>query len=114
MLVRRVLALVLDWAACLLFSYAFFDADSWVTLAAFAVLRLVGVATVGASPFQRLLGLRVTRLDGGWVGPVPALIRTVLLCLFIPAVISVDGRGLHDVAAGTRIGPWTPLTAANG
>lgn len=106
-----MLALVLDWAACLLFSYAFFDANSWVTLAAFAVLRVVTVGTLGASPFQRLLGLRITRLDGGWAGPARALVRTLLLCLVLPAVITTDGRGLHDVLAGTRIGAWTPLDA---
>ena len=106
---RRVIALVLDWGACLLVSYAFFDADPWATLLIFAGLRLVTVATVGASPAQRLLGLRITRLDGGWAGPLRALVRTLLLCLFVPAVLMVDGRGLHDLAAGTKIGPWTPV-----
>lgn len=106
---RRVLALVLDWAACLLVSFAFFGADPWATLLLFGGLRLLGVATLGASPAQRLLGLRVTRLDGGWAGPLRALVRTLLLCLFVPAVLMIDGRGLHDVAAGTRIGPWTPV-----
>lgn len=114
MLGRRVLALVLDWSACLLFSYAFFGSDPWVTLAAFAVLRVLTVGTVGASPFQRLLGLKVTRADGGWAGPLRALIRTALLCLVIPAAVTVDGRGLHDLAAGTRIGRWTPLDTSPG
>jgi len=32
------------------------------------------------------------------------LIRTVSLCLVIPAVVwGLDGRGLHDVWAGTQI-----------
>lgn len=106
---RRVFALVLDWGACLLVSYAFFDADPWATLLIFAGLRLVTVATVGASPAQRLLGLRITRLDGGWAGPLRALVRTLLLCLFVPAVLMVDGRGLHDLAAGTKIGPWASV-----
>jgi uncharacterized RDD family membrane protein YckC len=31
-------------------------------------------------------------------------VRTLLLCLFVPAVVvGRDGRGLHDLAAGTRI-----------
>ncbi len=37
-------------------------------------------------------------------GPVLALVRTVLLCLVLPAVIwDADGRGLHDRFAGTAI-----------
>ena len=105
---RRLVALILDWGACLLVSYAFFDANPWATLLIFASLRVLTVGTVGASPAQRLLGLKITRLDGEWAGPVRALIRTALLCLFVPAVLQADGRGLHDVAAGTTIGPWTP------
>lgn len=108
MLGRRLAALLIDWGSCLLVSYAFFDADAWATLAIFAVLQVLTVGTVGSSPGHRLLGLRVTRLDGNWAGPVPVAVRTVLLCLFVPAVIMVDGRGLHDVAARTRIGPLRP------
>ena len=37
-------------------------------------------------------------------GPLRALVRTALLCLVIPAVVwGPDGRGLHDVVAGTTI-----------
>lgn len=105
MLGRRLLALLLDWGSCLLVSYAFFDADAWATLAIFAALQVLTVGTIGSSPGHRLFGLRVTRLDGSWAGPLPAAVRTILLCLFVPALIMVDGRGLHDVAARTTIGP---------
>ncbi len=42
--------------------------------------------------------------DGGPVGLARAALRTVLLCLVIPAVVwDRDGRGLHDRAAGTAV-----------
>lgn len=38
------------------------------------------------------------------IGILPSAIRTVLLCLVLPAVVwDGDGRGLHDRAAGTAI-----------
>ena len=38
----------------------------------------------------------------GWAGPLPALVRTALLCLVLPAVVyDRDQRGLHDRAAAT-------------
>ena len=41
-------------------------------------------------------------LDTGRVNPLRALLRTVLLCLAIPALIwDRDGRGLHDRLART-------------
>ena len=69
-----------------------------------AVVYLVGLLLVGRTPGMRLLGLRVTRLDGPGVGFVPAALRTALLLLLVPAVITDrDGRGLHDRAAGTVV-----------
>ncbi len=99
---RRLLALTVDWLACLLVSNVFADADPWATLGIFAALNVLTLGTIGTSPGQALLGLRLRRLDGGWAGPVPALVRTVLLCLVVPAVIyDRDQRGLHDRAART-------------
>jgi hypothetical protein len=31
-----------------------------------------------------------------------ALVRSVLVALLVPPLLTFDGRGLHDVAAGTR------------
>ena len=37
-------------------------------------------------------------------GPFQVVVRTVLLCLFLPAMVwDKDGRSLHDKAAGTLI-----------
>ncbi|PZU30429.1 MAG: RDD family protein, partial [Microbacterium sp.] len=41
-------------------------------------------------------------VGGGWVGLWRPIVRTLLLCLVIPAVIwDADQRGVHDKAAGT-------------
>ncbi|WP_418276617.1 RDD family protein [Isoptericola jiangsuensis] len=102
---RRVLALVVDWAAASAISYAFFDYDSLATLAVFAVMNLVLVSAVGSTLGHRLLRMQV-RLVGvegpHLVGFLRGAIRAVLVCLVIPAVVwDADGRGLHDKAAGT-------------
>ncbi|MCW2778727.1 MAG: transporter, partial [Frankiales bacterium] len=69
-----------------------------------AVVTIVGLLLAGQTPGMRLLGLRVRRLDGSGLGLVPAALRTALLVLLVPAVISDrDGRGLHDRAAGTVV-----------
>ena len=99
---RRFVALAVDWVGCLLVSNGFFDGDPWATLGVFALLHVLTVGTIGASPGHALLGLRLRRLDGSWPGPLPALVRTVLLCLVVPAVVyDRDQRGLHDRAART-------------
>jgi hypothetical protein len=122
---RRVVALAVDWALCLAISAGFFHADPMVTLAVFAVESVVLVGTIGATVGHRLLGLQVrpapaerpagpgaparpTSSSAADVartaapGLLRAAVRTVLLCLVIPAVVwDADGRSLHDRAAGT-------------
>ena len=73
-------------------------------LAVLAAVYVIGLLLVGRTPGMQLLGLRVGRLDGTGVGLVPAALRTALLLLLVPAVITDrDGRGLHDRAAGTAV-----------
>jgi uncharacterized RDD family membrane protein YckC len=99
---RRLVALAVDWIGCLLVSNGFFGGDPWATLGVFAALHVLTLGSIGASPGHALLGLRLRRLDGGWPGPLPAVVRTVLLCLVIPAVVyDRDQRGLHDRVART-------------
>lgn len=99
---RRIAALAIDWACAVLISVAFFQYDPWATTAIFAVVQIVFIPTIGGSPGHRVLGMRVVRLGGGWVGLWRPIVRTVLLVLVIPAVIwDADQRGLHDKAAGT-------------
>jgi len=99
---RRVIALGIDWALCLLISNAFFGGDPWATLGVFALENVALVGTIGTTVGHRLLGLRVVRLGGRAAGIVRAVGRTVLICAVIPAVVwDADGRGLHDRLAGT-------------
>ena len=74
----------------------------WGVTLVFAVEVFVLTAFGGASAGQRLLRMRVVRLDRRpvWLGT--AFVRTALLLLLIPALVTDrDGRGLHDRAAGT-------------
>lgn len=73
---------------------------------AFALQLIVLQALTGQSMGMRLARLRVARLavPNGPPGLLPVAIRTALLCLVLPAVVSdADGRGLHDKAAGTAV-----------
>ena len=98
---RRVGALFIDYGAAYLIS-GFFAWDPLAILAIFASIQIAFLPTIQGSPGHRILGLRVVRVDGSWVGLWRPLIRTALLILVIPAVIwDADQRGLHDKAAGT-------------
>jgi hypothetical protein len=120
---RRLFALVVDWAACLAISAAFYQGDAMATLGVFAVENVVLVGTLGTTVGHRLLGLRVVRVarvvravaePAGPAGPagsagaavppglVAGAVRAALLCLVVPAVVwDADGRGMHDRLAGT-------------
>lgn len=79
-----------------------FGGAQWATLAVFAVEQLLLVGTLGYGIGHRIVGIRVVRLDGGWAGPLRAVVRTVLLCVVVPAAVwDADQRGLHDKAADT-------------
>ena len=79
-------------------------AQGFVVLAVFGVMHLVLVGTVGFTIGHRIMGLQVRSLVGDRVLPLQAIVRTVLLCLFLPAVVwDRDGRGLHDKVPNTVI-----------
>lgn len=99
---RRILAIVIDWGIALLISNFAFGGDAWATLAVFAAEQMLLIGTLGYSIGHRVAGIRVLRLGGGAAGPLAAVVRSVLLCLVIPAVIfDPDQRGLHDKAMNT-------------
>ena len=104
---RRVGAIAIDWALAYLISWSFFrgedgSADAWITLALFAAEQYLFLVVVNGSIGHLLLRMRVVPLRGGYLGVWRPLVRTLLLCLFIPAVIwDADQRGLHDKIAGS-------------
>ncbi len=108
---RRLAAIAIDWGvsvlvAVLLFPQASYGslASSLGTLVVFAVEVAVLTWLMGCSFGQRLLGLAVLRTDGGRLGLLRAVARTLLICLVVPAVVyDADGRGLHDRAVGSIV-----------
>ncbi|WP_411699796.1 RDD family protein [Conyzicola sp.] len=110
---RRLVAVALDWAIATTLSVIFFTPGETVlerlgasnptaTLIAFAVLQVLFIPTLGGSLGHLALGMRVVPLTTGWIGVLKPVIRTALLCLFIPAVIwDRDQRGMHDRLAAT-------------
>ena len=67
-----------------------------------SAVTVVLLATSGTTVGKRLFGLRVVRLDGSRASIPQVLLRTLLLCLIIPAAVwDRDTRGLHDKAVGT-------------
>ena len=105
---RRVVALVIDWLASLLVasllisSFGLTGDFGLITLAVFAVEVSLFTWLTGSSFGQRLTGLVVVRVKGQRLGLIPIVIRTLLICIVIPALIwDRDTRGLHDKATGT-------------
>lgn len=102
---RRAAALIIDWAVALLVVRLMPLAPEWVglaNLAVFAILQVLFITTIGGSFGHRLLGMQVVPLRGGWVGVWRPAVRTLLLCLVVPALVwDSDQRAFHDKIAGT-------------
>lgn len=84
--------------------------DGTRSIAGFVVLfleLLLSVALAGQTVGMRLAGLRVLRpaAPDGMPGFLAALVRTVVLVgtAGVAALVSPDGRGLHDHAARTVV-----------
>lgn len=99
---RRFGALFLDWTLCVVIAYGLIargdwnSAGNWAVVVLF-VLSVLTVGTVGSTPGKRMLGLRVISVDGERLGLGRVVVRSLLLCLAIPALVwDRDGRGLHD------------------
>ncbi|AIF40568.1 transporter [Dermacoccus nishinomiyaensis] len=111
-LAPRAVALLIDWALCSVIAMGLLGyrwggsgAEGFKPLAVFAVENLLLVSTLGMTLGHRVLGMQVQRVsDGAAPGLLAGAVRTVLLCLAIPAVVTdSSGRGLHDKLAGTVI-----------
>lgn len=107
---RRALGLLVDWFLAQLISTFGFGAElgaggvqSFVPLGVLAVINVLSITAFAATPGQALLRMQVLQVRPGSF-PLQVVIRTLLLCLFIPAVLTDrNGRGFHDAAAGTVI-----------
>lgn len=94
---RRIVALLIDWLPCSILAQLLSRNPALTALVLFALLSVVSISVFSRTPGHAALGIRVARLDGSAPGFGRAVIRTVLLCVVIPAVIwDADSRGLHD------------------
>jgi uncharacterized RDD family membrane protein YckC len=110
---RRILALFVDWIGSTLVVLVFVGLDEYGEPGSPAQLYTVGVFVIEAALFTWLLGgsfgklltgLRVVpaRGRGRLSNPLPLLVRQVAIALVIPPLVfRPDGRGLHDLLAGT-------------
>lgn len=108
---RRILALFVDWIAATLVVILLIGLDGWTgdpragfyVLMVFAAESAVLTALTGGSFGKLATRLRVVGIGGGPPDLLRSLLRAVLVCLVIPPLVfKPDGRGLHDLAAGTR------------
>jgi uncharacterized RDD family membrane protein YckC len=104
---RRLLALVIDWTMCRLIagllSPAVIPDNSFSTLIIFYIEVCLFTIAFGASAGQRILAVRVvTYPDQQRVKAVKVALRTLLICLVLPAVFTKHGRPLHDHFANSQ------------
>ena len=98
---RRLLALVIDWTMCrliaALLSPSVIPDNTFSTLIIFYLEVCLFTITFQASAGQRIMAIKVvTYPDQRRVRPTKILLRTLLICLVLPAVFTNNGRALHD------------------
>lgn len=104
----RGVAAAIDWLLCQLIAIGLLDVSpadggsgSLVPLGLFLLMHLVLVGTIGTTIGHKIVGIEVRAQDGGSMSPTRTLVRTLMVALFFPAILTAnDGRGLHDKAAG--------------
>jgi uncharacterized RDD family membrane protein YckC len=113
---RRVLALLVDYAACwgvmlAIYGRSWFGNGSLPSV--YLNLLFIGesallMALSGGSFGQLATRLRVVRIDGSGrpLSLLTALLRQVMICLVIPPLVfRPDGRGLHDLVCRSATVP---------
>lgn len=111
--VRRFAALLVDWVVCWLVVVTFTGTDALDQGVTTGQVLVYVVYVVEAAAFGWVLGgsfgkiatgLRTVPADGRLrpLNPLKLLVRHLLVLLVIPPLVfKPDGRGLHDLAAGT-------------
>lgn len=109
---RRILALCVDWLASSLVVVLLIGTRGWsedpasgfYVLGVFVLESALLMALAGGSFGQLATRLRVVRNDGTGrpVDLLRSLLRQLLVALVVPPLVyKPDGRGLHDLAAGS-------------
>jgi uncharacterized RDD family membrane protein YckC len=98
---RRLIALVIDWTMCRLIasllSPALFFESNFSTLFLFFIEVTLFTIAFQASAGQRIMGIKIlTYPEQFKVAPQKIVLRTLLICLVLPAVFTSKGRALHD------------------
>jgi uncharacterized RDD family membrane protein YckC len=108
---RRLGALAVDWIACLAIAEWLVATGALAgnpnglgTLGIFVLESALFTALAGGSFGKLATRLRVVRMDGSPqpVSLLRSLARSVLVGLLVPPLLTFEGRGLHDVVAGSR------------
>jgi uncharacterized RDD family membrane protein YckC len=106
-LASRFAALLIDWILCLLITGLAADPrqEVWLPVLILVAEYTFFVGLYGQTPGMRLLRIRcVSYADGRPIGPLKALVRGVLLALFVPALImDSERRGVHDRLADSVV-----------
>jgi uncharacterized RDD family membrane protein YckC len=104
---RRLAALMIDWALCLMIASFFADPRvvAWPTVLVLVLFNAVFIGLFGHTPGMWSARIRcVSMSDGGAIGIARGLLRGLLLILLIPAIyLDENRRGLHDRASGSIV-----------
>jgi uncharacterized RDD family membrane protein YckC len=104
---RRVIALVIDWTmsrliASLIGPYLSIQTD-FNTLVIFYLEVTLLTILFQASAGQRIMAVKVVSYPEQFRVPATKIaLRTLLICMVVPAVFTKDGRSLHDFLTKTQ------------
>lgn len=108
---RRLAAIAIDWVAALLLARVIVPGAEYgssdyalATLVIFALEIILLTWLTGSSFGQRILGIAVVTDSGQRLTLWRTVVRTLLICLVIPALVyDSQGRGIQDLAVGSRV-----------
>lgn len=104
---RRLGGIAIDWAASYVIAVAIYgfgaDGVGLTTLLIFAFETIALTWLITGSFGNTIVGVQILSVSGARLPLWRIALRTLLLCLVIPAVVmDSSGRGWHDRAAGSQ------------